>query len=89
MGCHSLLQGIFQTHGLDLHLLHWQVDSSLLSHQGSPLESHQNPIKPQGPQSWEQDKTQHQKVSQHCAFQEDSCYLGQLFKYKLIKIKLN
>ena len=35
-GLHFLLQGIFSTQGLDLHLLHWQVDSLPLSHQGSP-----------------------------------------------------
>ena len=34
--CHFLLQGIFLTHGLKLHLLHWQEDSLLLSHLGSP-----------------------------------------------------
>ena len=35
MGCHFLLKGIFSTQGLNLcllHLLHWQVDSVLLSH---------------------------------------------------------
>ena len=32
VGCHFLLQGIFLTQGLYLHLLHWQVGSSLLSH---------------------------------------------------------
>ena len=37
MGCHFLLQGIFPTQGLNLHLLVWQVDSLPLSHQGSPL----------------------------------------------------
>ena len=26
-GCHFLLQGIFLTQGLNLHLLHWQADS--------------------------------------------------------------
>ena len=31
-----LLQGIFLTQGSNLHLLHWQVDSLSLSHQGSP-----------------------------------------------------
>ena len=36
VGCNFLLQGIFPTQGLNLHLLHWQVDSLLLSHQGSP-----------------------------------------------------
>ena len=30
------LQGIFPTQGSNLHLLHWQVDSLLLSHQASP-----------------------------------------------------
>ena len=37
VGCHFLLQGIFLTQDLNLHLLHWQVDSLPLSHQGSPL----------------------------------------------------
>ena len=36
MGCHSLLQGIFLTQGLNLHLLRRQADSLRLSHQGSP-----------------------------------------------------
>ena len=36
VGCHFLLQGIFPTQGLNPHLLHWQVDSLPLSHQGSP-----------------------------------------------------
>ena len=36
MGCCSLLQGIFPTQGLNSHLLHWQADSLLLSHQGCP-----------------------------------------------------
>ena len=36
MGCHFLLQGIFLTQGLNPCLLHWQVDSSPLSHQGRP-----------------------------------------------------
>ena len=34
--CHFLLQGIFPTHGSNVHLLQMQVDSLLLSHQGSP-----------------------------------------------------
>ena len=34
---HFLLQGIFPTQGLNLHLLHQQVDSLLLSHLGIPL----------------------------------------------------
>ena len=37
VGCHALLQGIFLTQGLNLRLLHWQVDSSLLGHQESPV----------------------------------------------------
>ena len=37
MGCHILLQEIIQTQGLNLSLLHWQADSLLLSHQGSPV----------------------------------------------------
>ena len=39
VGSHSLLQGIFPTQGSNLHLfclLHWQMDSYHLSHQGSP-----------------------------------------------------
>ena len=35
LGCHFLLQGIFLTQGSKLHLLHWQVDSLPLNHQGS------------------------------------------------------
>ena len=34
--CHSLLQGIFLTQGWNLCLLHWRLDSSPLSQQGSP-----------------------------------------------------
>ena len=40
VGCHFLLQRIFSTQGLNLHLLrllHWQADSLPLSHLGSPL----------------------------------------------------
>ena len=36
VGCHFLLQGIFPIQGLNLGLLHWQVHSLRLSHQGSP-----------------------------------------------------
>ena len=36
VGCHTLLQGIFLTQGSNPHLLHWQADSLVLSHQGSP-----------------------------------------------------
>ena len=35
MGCHFLLQGIFLTQGLIPGLLHWQVNSLILSHWGS------------------------------------------------------
>ena len=34
--CHPLLQEIFPTQGSNLGLLHWQVDSLPLSHQGNP-----------------------------------------------------
>ena len=34
---HFLLQGIFPSQGSNLCLLHWQVDSLPLSHQGSPV----------------------------------------------------
>ena len=34
VGCHFLLQRIFPTQRLNLHLLHWQVNSLLLSHLG-------------------------------------------------------
>ena len=39
VGCPFLLQGIFLTQGSNLCLLHWQVDSLLLSHQGSMRDS--------------------------------------------------
>ncbi|MGE2757601.1 hypothetical protein, partial [Escherichia coli] len=39
VGCHFLLQGIFPTQGSNPHLLHWQVDSLPLSHQGNLLQS--------------------------------------------------
>ena len=35
MGCHFLLQRIFLTQGLNLHLLHWQVDSLSLAPPGN------------------------------------------------------
>ena len=38
VGCHFLLQGIFPTQGLNLHLLHWQVYSLPLHHLESPVE---------------------------------------------------
>ena len=37
VGWHFLLQGVFPTQLLNLHLLHWQVDSLPQSHQGSLL----------------------------------------------------
>ena len=36
VGCHFLLQGTFQTQGLNPRLSHWQLDSLLLSCLGSP-----------------------------------------------------
>ena len=36
VGCHILLQQMFQTQGSNLCLLLWQTDSLSLSHQGSP-----------------------------------------------------
>ena len=36
VGCHLLLQGIFATQGWNPCLLHWQVDSSPLSHRVGP-----------------------------------------------------
>ena len=36
MGSHFLFQGIFLTQGLNLCLLHWQMDYLPLNHQGSP-----------------------------------------------------
>ena len=38
MGCHFLLQVIFLTQGLNLHLLHWQADSLPLSYEGSSVD---------------------------------------------------
>ena len=35
-GCHALLQGIFPTRGLNLHLLNWQASSLLLVAPGKP-----------------------------------------------------
>ena len=37
VGCHFLLQGIFPTQGLNLHLPHWRVDSLPLVPSGKPL----------------------------------------------------
>ena len=44
VGCHFLLQGIFLTQGWNLRLLHWQVDSLPLGHQGSPDLAQHKPI---------------------------------------------
>ena len=47
MGCNFLLQGIFLTQGLNLHLLHllhWQVGSLPLCHQGSPTHQERTQI---------------------------------------------
>ena len=40
VGCHFLLQGIFQTQGSNLSLLHWQADSLPQNHLESPLLLH-------------------------------------------------
>ena len=40
VGCHFLLQGIFLTQGLNLCLLHWHVNSLLLSHQAISSVAH-------------------------------------------------
>ena len=40
VGGHALLWGIFPTQGWNPRLLHWQVGSFLVSHQGSPLWKH-------------------------------------------------
>ena len=39
MGCHFFLEGVFLTQKSNLSLLHWQVDSLPLSHQGRPYYS--------------------------------------------------
>ena len=44
MGCHFLLQGIFPAQGLNPCLLHWQVGSLPLSHQGSSREGNENSL---------------------------------------------
>ena len=36
VGCHFLLQRIFSSQRSNPHLLHWQLDSLPMSHQGSP-----------------------------------------------------
>ena len=42
VSCYSLFQGIFQTQGSNLHLLHWQKNSLPLSHLGSHDSSETN-----------------------------------------------
>jgi len=42
MGCHFLLQGIFPTQKSNPCLLHWQAESSLLSHQRAHREHTSN-----------------------------------------------
>ena len=42
VACHSLLQGIFPTQGLNLCLLHWQEDCLPLNPQGSPGKTNQD-----------------------------------------------
>ena len=42
VGCHFLVQGIFPTQGSNPHLLNWQEESLLLSHEGSPKNRIQN-----------------------------------------------
>ena len=44
VGCHFLFQGIFQTHGSNPSLLHWEVNSLPLSHLGSPFISYVVPL---------------------------------------------
>ena len=45
VGCHFLLQGIFLTQGMNLGLLHWQVDSLPVSHHGNPYQEFHNHVK--------------------------------------------
>ena len=40
VGCHSHFQGIFASQESNLHTLHWQMDSLLLSHLGSLPATH-------------------------------------------------
>ena len=57
VGCHTLLQGIFPTQGSDLsllHLLHWQEDSSQLSHLGSPMKGYFLTVTPGGGKKMQQ-----------------------------------
>ena len=49
MGCHSLLQGIFPTQGLNLGLLHLQVDSLPSELLEKPRTSQGKPLLNSGP----------------------------------------
>ena len=44
VGCHFFLLGIFSDQESNPSLLHWQADSLLMSHQGSPLFSFYSPF---------------------------------------------
>ena len=46
VSCHSLFQRIFPTQGSNPCLLHWQVDSLPLSHQGSNTNPNYNEVSP-------------------------------------------
>ena len=52
VGCHFLLQGIFLIQGLNPHLLHWQVGSLPLSHQGNPPHQQVEPNSPPLESEW-------------------------------------
>ena len=45
LGCHTLLQGIFPTQGMNLHLLHWQAGSLPLSHLGPNQEQKEETLR--------------------------------------------
>ena len=44
VGCHFVFQGVFQTHGSNPSLLHWEVNSLPLSCLGSPFISYVVPL---------------------------------------------
>ena len=52
VGCHFLLQGLFLIQGLNPHLLHWQVGSLPLSHQGNPPHQQVEPNSPPLESDW-------------------------------------
>ena len=70
VGCHFLLQGIFPTQGSSL--LHWRVDSLLLSHLGSPTCIR---IMVQNPWSWQ--VASYYWVSRHLPFDPETSLWGQ------------